>query len=100
MISGLEAAGFLLHYARQYEGGAGGADPLSEPWADWIPGVLANHQIRELAKQGFLVELQDPEHAIDASAVDLHLGGEAYETVEGSIKPFGEQYLHQIQQMG
>jgi len=71
---------------------------MSEPWVDWIPGVLANHQIRELEKQGFLVELQDPDQAIDASAVDLHIGSQAYETVEGSIKPFGDQYLHQIQQ--
>lgn len=73
---------------------------MSKPWTDWIPGVLANHQIRELEKQGFLVELQDPDDAIDASAVDLHLGAEAYETLEGSIKPFGDQYLHQIRQKG
>ena len=69
---------------------------MSEPWADWIPGVLANHQIRELEKGGYLVDLQDPKNAIDASAVDLHLAAEAYETIKGSIKPFGGQYLHQI----
>jgi dCTP deaminase len=66
-----------------------------QPWDDWIPGVLSEGQVRELVDRDYLrgANLR----GIDYSAIDLHLSGEGYELVQGSIKPWGDGgYLHNI----
>jgi dCTP deaminase len=69
---------------------------MDGPWRDWVPGVLSKVQMSSLCENGFLVNLKDPEIAIGASSVDLHLSSQAYETVRGSVKPFGDQYRYKI----
>lgn len=72
---------------------------MSEPWKNWIPGVLSKSQVVELCKEGYLKNVNnwdsDDENAnpIDHSSVDLTLSDEGYEVVAGSIKPTeGDSY--------
>ena len=63
---------------------------MSEPWKDWIPGVLSKSQVKELCTSDFIRGVEDPK--IDHSSIDLHLKDEAYHMVGGSVKPFGPRY--------
>jgi dCTP deaminase len=66
-----------------------------QPWDDWLPGVLSEGQIQELVERDYLRNANLD--GIDYSAIDLHLSGEGYELVQGSIKPWGEGgFLHSI----
>lgn len=65
---------------------------------DWLPGVLSGRQVSHLAKEDYLQNVK-PE-AISYSSVDLHLADDGYCLPVGSVKPFGERYLHQLKQQG
>lgn len=77
---------------------------MSEPWKDWIPGVLSKNQIKQLCQEGYIGNvdhLEDDEKGpVDYSAIDLTLTGEGYRMVKGSVKPFGDRYKHLIEQQG
>jgi len=68
------------------------------PWKDerWLPGVLNKEQMIALMEAHLLLNV-DREKTIDndASALDLHLSGDAYYMKQGSIKPFNKSY-HEI----
>ena len=64
---------------------------MSEPWKDWIPGVLSKNQVKELCGQ-YIENVTEPEKAIGYSSIDLTLSDEGYEMVTGSIKPAGIDY--------
>lgn len=64
----------------------------SKPWDSWIPGVLSKTQMFELVHEGHVTTIGEP--SIDHSSIDLHLDDEAYELTAGSVKPFGNRYLH------
>lgn len=65
---------------------------------DWLPGVLSGRQVSHLAKEDYLQNVE-PE-AVSYSSVDLHLADDGYCLPVGSVKPFGERYLHQLKQQG
>lgn len=67
-----------------------------EPWKDWIPGVLSESQIKDLINAGCITGVQDLLDSIGSSSIDLRLTNEAYEMPEGSVKPSGSGYLHNI----
>lgn len=58
---------------------------MEKPWDNWIPGVLNKQQMDQLAVNGILTA----EHIGEAS-LDLSLTNEAYEMLQGSIKPGGD----------
>jgi len=66
---------------------------MSEPWKDWIPGVLCKKQMQELCSEDCIEgvadwDSDDPKvNPIDHSSIDLTLSKEGYEMVNGSIKP-------------
>lgn len=57
------------------------------PWKHWIPGVLNKDQIRQLCDEGLINVGKLQNDALDESAIDLHLSGEAYQMKIGSVKP-------------
>lgn len=57
------------------------------PWKHWIPGVLNRDQIKELCNEGLVNVGKLQNDALDESAIDLHLSGEAYQMRNGSVKP-------------
>jgi dCTP deaminase len=63
-----------------------------KPWKRWIPGVLSKNQIKILCEQNYIINCSIQKDSYDHSAFDLHLSSEAYEMIEGSIKPSGEKY--------
>lgn len=67
-------------------------------WRSWIPGVLANGQLRELIDAGYVSGV-DPVKP-DGSAIDLHVGIECHELMAGTIKPFGEGFRTQMLDSG
>jgi dCTP deaminase len=73
---------------------------MSEPWKEWITGVLCKKQVQELCSEGYIEgvakwDSDDPdENPIDYSAVDLSLTREGYRVTRGSVKPFGDRYMH------
>lgn len=70
---------------------------VSDPWNDWVPGVLSKSQVRQLIDAGFLrgVAVGD-----DESSFDLTLSAEAFRLVRGPIKPKGATYLNSLQGKG
>ncbi len=66
---------------------------MSDPWKDWIPGVLSKEQVQELCKKDFIKNVKGwdsnkkQENPIDHSSIDLTLSKEGFEMVNGSIKP-------------
>ncbi len=76
---------------------------MSEPWKNWLPGVLSKEQVQELCSEGYLKEVvnwdkRGKKNPIGHSAIDLTLTDEGYVMKKGSVKPFGDRYLHQIRQ--
>ncbi len=62
---------------------------MTQPWRDWIPGVLNKDQMRELAGEG-LITVPDSasiEGLLDESSLDLTLSDQAFRMVHGSVKP-------------
>jgi len=74
---------------------------MSEPWKDWIPGVLSKEQVRDLCKEECITNVKNwdskkkGENPIDHSSIDLTLSNESYEMVNGSIKPTRDNYYKQ-----
>ncbi|MGD0511096.1 MAG: 2'-deoxycytidine 5'-triphosphate deaminase [Candidatus Micrarchaeaceae archaeon] len=64
---------------------------MAFPWDQWVPGVLNKPQMKELLDGGFLT-YSGSEPKLDHSSIDLSLADEAYEMVEGSVKPFEPPY--------
>ena len=61
---------------------------MSEPWDDWIPGVLNRDQMQELcAADLFSLNVPFDPTFIDESSIDLHLTDDAYLMRHGSVKP-------------
>ena len=76
---------------------------MSDPWDSWVPGVLSKDQLKELCREGYIANVDgwDSDNGpIDYSAVDLTLVNEGYRMTRGSVKPFGDRYLHQIVAQG
>lgn len=67
----------------------------SEPWKDWIPGVLSEDQMGRLCDLGHISNVSNPDAAIGSSAIDLYLSDEAY-IMEASVKPFGGGYENNV----
>jgi dCTP deaminase len=63
----------------------------------WVPGVLSEHQVNDLAKEGWLenFNLDDP-ISTDGSAFDLTIIGDGYRMLRGSVKPFGGSYEEDV----
>lgn len=64
---------------------------MSEPWKNWIPGVLSKNQVKKLCGR-YIENVTEPEKAIGYSSIDLTLSDEGYEMATGSIKPAGIDY--------
>lgn len=76
---------------------------MDKPWEDWIPGVLSNAQLRDLCEQGHIANVEEydkDDGPLDYSSLDLTLGDEGYWMREGSVKPFGARYEHEIKTQG
>jgi dCTP deaminase len=68
---------------------------MSEPWHDWIPGVLNKNQMRALFQEGLITRTGDAESfMLDNSSFDLTLSNEAYRMLQGTVKPSGRQAYH------
>lgn len=72
---------------------------MAELWDTWVPGVLNRSQMQLMSDKGFITGVIDPS-SIDESSIDLHLSGDGYELVEGSVKPFGGRFIHELTQTG
>lgn len=78
---------------------------MSDPWKNWIPGVLSKEQLKELCKEGYIENVvgwdcKSNKGPIDYSALDLTLTNEGYLMTKGSVKPFGDRYKSQIESQG
>lgn len=73
---------------------------MSEPWKDWIPGVLSKSQLKELWQQGYIENIDQWKDDDSYSAFDLTLTNEGYRMTKGSVKPFGDRYESQIKPQG
>lgn len=62
---------------------------MTQPWRDWIPGVLNKDQMRELAGEGLITMTPSAsiEALLDESSLDLTLSDQAFQMVHGSVKP-------------
>lgn len=65
---------------------------------DWPPGVLSYGQVEELCDSGCINlnggKLSDDlDDKMEFSSFDLHLTDEGYQLTQGSVKPFGKEYL-------
>ncbi len=76
---------------------------MSEPWKNWIPGVLSKEQVRELCKENYIKNVKNwnstnkDVNPIDHSSIDLTLADEGYEVIAGSMKPTeGDSYRKTI----
>ncbi len=76
---------------------------MDKPWKDWIPGVLSREQLRDLCEQGHVANVErygDADGPLDYSSLDLTLGDQGYSMTQGSVKPFGARYEHEIKRQG
>lgn len=73
---------------------------MSEPWKDWIPGVLSKRQVKALCSANYIEKASnwddDKKGPIGYSSIDLTLSDEGYEMLTGSIKPAGINYRRTI----
>lgn len=65
-----------------------------DPWKYWIPGVLSKNQMGQLIENGY-IEGSDLKF-LDNSSLDLCLSSNGYAMVQGSVKPSGNRYLHNL----
>ena len=73
---------------------------MSEPWKNWIPGVLSKSQLEQLWQDGYILNIEEWKEDDSYSAFDLTLTDEGYCMTRGSIKPFGDRYESQIKSQG
>ena len=64
---------------------------MSLPWDDWIPGALNKRQMEQLLDEKF-VTFDATKPKVDHSSIDLSLSEDAYEMMEGSVKPADPPY--------
>lgn len=64
---------------------------MSFPWDEWVPGALNKPQMLRLLKENF-VTFDGSEPKVDHSSIDLSLSDDAYEMIEGSVKPAEPPY--------
>lgn len=69
------------------------------PWDEWVPGVLNRRQMAQLLDEGFIT-CAGPRPEIGHSSMDLTLANEAYEMLEGSVKPSERSYSWFIKDKG
>jgi hypothetical protein len=67
----------------------------ASPLSGWLPGVLSKAQVWTLCKSGW-IEKYPIQKLVDASAIDLTLSSEGYRMLNGSIKPFGDDYYNSV----
>jgi len=58
----------------------------------WTTGVLSKRQLIAMIEKGHIKVEELREEDVDYSSIDLHLSDEAYEVVNGTIKPCGADY--------
>jgi len=65
---------------------------MSEPWRNWIPGVLNKGQMKALFGQELIVTSRRDgvDALLDESSLDLTLSNEAYRMLHGSVKPVAD----------
>jgi dCTP deaminase len=61
------------------------------PWDDWIPGALNKRQMEQLLNEKFVTS-EGSSPKVDHSSIDLSLSDDAYEMIEGSVKPAEPPY--------
>lgn len=61
------------------------------PWDEWVPGVLNKRQMRQLLQENFIT-FDGSKPKVDHSSIDLSLSDDAYEMIEGSVKPSDPPY--------
>jgi hypothetical protein len=61
------------------------------PWNEWVPGALNKPQMTKLLEGGF-VTLGSSVPKLSHSSIDLTLANEAYEMIQGSVKPSAQPY--------
>lgn len=66
----------------------------SNPWEDWIPGILGPTQMKVLADSGYIENFV--EAGVDHSSFDLHLSDEMYLLEGGAVKPSGGRYHNYV----
>lgn len=71
---------------------------MKKVWSSWIPGVLSNKQLRDLAEESLITGVDHS--AIGPSAIDLHLSDDCYRLVKGSVKPSGEDFIQRVVEAG
>lgn len=64
---------------------------MGYPWDEWAPGVLNKPQMERLLKEAYIT-FRGQKPSIGHSSVDLSLGDDAYEMLEGSVKPSQSPY--------
>ncbi len=73
---------------------------MSEPWKEWIPGVLSKRQVKQLCSDDYIENVAnwgvDKKGPVGYSSIDLTLSDEGYEMLSGSIKPAGIEYRRTI----
>jgi dCTP deaminase len=72
-----------------FEGAKG--KQMSFPWDEWVPGVLNKRQMLQLLQENFIT-FDGSEPKVDHSSIDLSLSDDAYEMIEGSVKPSDPPY--------
>ncbi|KAA3609903.1 MAG: hypothetical protein D8M58_08330 [Calditrichaeota bacterium] len=58
----------------------------------WLPGVLSADQMKKLAEDGIITNCPEAGIQVDNSSFDLHLSGQGWEMIEGSLKPSINNY--------
>lgn len=79
--------------------GINGVSMKKGPWSDWIPGVLSKTQVRKLIDQNYIKNVGSAPK-LDFSSMDLRVSNEAFELSGGCVKPFGRDYLANLQSLG
>jgi len=69
------------------------------PWSDWIPGVLSKSQVKTLIDQNYIKNVGSAPK-LDFSSMDVRVSNEAFELSDGCVKPFGRDYLSNLQKLG
>lgn len=61
------------------------------PWDEWVPGALNKRQMLQLLQENFIT-FDGTKPKVDHSSIDLSLSDDAYEMIEGSVKPSDPPY--------
>jgi len=67
---------------------------MEKLWSRWIPGVLSNSQLKDLADNGYITDVTAK--SFDPSAIDLHVAQECYRLKRGTVKPSGGEFFENL----